>query len=99
VQAHILFSFLAYTLWKTLEMWMARCRLGNGPRPVIEEFDRIKTNDVILPTSASREIRIRCVTTPDESQRILLSRLGLTLPARLGEPKWEDSNTQCSQNF
>lgn len=90
VQAHILFSFLAYAMWKTLEQWMSRCGLGNGPRPVIEEFDRIKTNDVLLPTSAGRAIRIRCVTKPDESQRILLGRLGLTLPARLGEPKWED---------
>ena len=77
VQAHILFSFLAYAMWKTLEQWMARCGMGNGPRPVIEEFDRIKTNDVILPTSTGREIRIRCVTTPDESRRILLGRLGL----------------------
>ncbi len=99
VQAHILFSFLAYAMWKTLEQWMARSGLGNGPRPVIEEFERIKTNDVILPTSAGREIRIRCVTTPDESQRILLGRLGLTLPARLGEPKWENPNSNCSQNF
>lgn len=98
VQAHILFSFLAYAMWKTLEQWMARCGLGNGPRPVIEEFERIKTNDVILPTSAGREIRIRCVTMPDESQRILLGRLGLTLPARLGEPKWEDRISDCSQN-
>jgi transposase len=98
VQAHILFSFLAYAMWKTLEQWMARCGLGNGPRPVIEEFDRIKTNDVILPTSAGRDIRIRCVTKPDESQRILLGRLGLTLPTRLGEPKWENSNGDCSQN-
>jgi len=90
VQAHILFSFLAYAMWKTLEQWMARCGLGHGPRPVIEEFDRIKTNDVILPTSAGREIRIRCVTTSDESQRILLGRLGMKIPARLGEPKWEN---------
>ncbi len=88
VQAHILFSFLAYAMWKTLEQWMARCGLGNGPRPVLEEFDRIKTNDVILPTPAGREIRIRCVTKPDESQRILLGRLGLKIPARLGEPTW-----------
>ena len=78
---------------------MARCGLGNGPRPVIEEFERIKTNDVILPTSAGREIRIRCVTMPDESQRILLGRLGLPLPARLGEPKWADRISDCSQNF
>jgi len=90
VQAHILFSFLAYAMWKTLEQWMARCELGHGPRPVIEEFDRIKTNDVILPTSAGREIRIRCVTTPDESQRILLGRLGMKIPSRLGEPRWEN---------
>jgi transposase len=90
VQAHILFSFLAHALWKTLEQWMARCGLGHGPRPVIEEFDRIKTNDVILPTSAGREIRLCCVTTPDESQRILLARLGMKIPARLGEPRWEN---------
>ncbi len=67
---------------------MSRCGLGNGPRPVIEEFDRIKTNDVILPTSHGREVRIRCVTQADESQRILLDRLGLKIPSRLGEPKW-----------
>ena len=54
---------------------------------------RIKTNDVILPTSAGRHFRIRCVTKGDESQPILLSRLGLTLPARLGEPTWETPNS------
>lgn len=89
VQTHILFSFLAYVLWKTSEQWMSRCGLGNGPRTVIEEFERIKTNDVVLPTSTGREIRIRCVTAPDEAQRILLGRLGLKLPARLGEPTWD----------
>ena len=88
VQAHILFSFLAYAMWKTLEQWMSRSGLGNGPRPVIEEFDRIKTNDVILPTSNGREVRIRCITQTDESQRILLGRLGIKIPTRLGEPKW-----------
>ena len=72
--------------------------LGNGPRPVVEEFDRIKTNYVNLPTSAGRQLRIRCVTKPDESQRIQLGGLGLTLPARLGELKWEDSNGDGSQN-
>jgi len=90
VQAHILFSFLAYVIWKTLEQWMSRSGLGNGPRPVIEELARIKSHDVVLPTSTDREIRIRCVTTPDESQRILLSRLGLKLPSRLGEPRWQE---------
>lgn len=90
VQAHILFSFLAYAMWKTLEHWMTRCGLGHGPRPLIEDVARIKTHDVILPTAEGREIRVRCVTTPDASQRILLGRLGLTLPNRLGEPNWKD---------
>lgn len=97
VQAHILFSFLAYAMWKTLEQWMERSGLGNGPRTVIEEFRRIKSTDVVLPTSTGREVRIRCVTAPDEAQRILLDRLGVKLPARLGEPKWQNENTECSQ--
>jgi len=73
---------------------MSRCGLGNGPRPVIEELARIKTNDVMLPASTNREIQIRCVTNPDASQRILLSRLGLKLPSRLGEPKWQELGGQ-----
>ena len=88
VQAHILFSFLAYAMWKMLESWMSRCGLGNGPRPLIEEFERIKANDVVLPTSNGREVRIRCVTQTDASQRTLLDRLGLKIPTRLGEPRW-----------
>ncbi len=88
MQADILFSFLAYALWKVLEQWVARSGLGNGPRPVIEELARIRTNDVILPMFSGRELRTRCVTRPDESERILLSRLGLELRGRLGEPKW-----------
>lgn len=97
VQTHILFSFLAYAMWKTLEQWMERSGLGNGPRTVIEEFQRIKSTDVVLPTSTGRDVRIRCITTPDEAQRILLDRLGVQLPARLGEPKWHVGDTDCSQ--
>lgn len=92
VQAHILFSFLAYAMWKMLELWMSRCGLGNGPRPLIEEFERIKTNDVVLPTSNGREVRIRCVTQTDESQRVLLDRLGIKIPSRLGEPRWNSES-------
>jgi len=90
VQAHILFSFLAYAMWKTLEQWMARSGLGNGPRTVLEEFARIKATNVILPTSTGRNLKLQCVTTPDQAQRILLGRMGLVLPRRLGEPRWMD---------
>lgn len=88
VKAHILFSFLAYAMWKVLEQWMAHARLGNGPRSVIDALRRIKAQDVILPTSAGRELRIRCVTSPDAAEKAILARLGLKLPVRLGVPRW-----------
>jgi transposase len=88
VEAHILVCFLAYVLWKTLAQWMRRSRLGDAPRTLLEELAKIKSGDVLLPTVArddrsSRRLRLRCVTEPDEAQRILLHRLGVTLPRRL----------------
>jgi transposase len=88
VQAHVLFSYLAYAMWKTLELWMARSDLGNSPRMLLEELARIKSQDVILPTSAGRDVRVRCVRKPDDSQELLLDRLGLQLPLRVSEPRW-----------
>lgn len=88
VQGHILFSFLAYALWKTLQIWMERSGLGRGVRTVIEEFARLKANDVILKTSVGREIKLCCITQPDPAQRALLDRMGLTIPERLGRPLW-----------
>jgi transposase len=89
VQAHILFSFLAYAMWKTLEQWMVRSGLGNAPRQVIEEIARIKVVDVFLPTSTGQQLRLQCITRPDQAQQILLQRLGLQVPRRLGRPRWE----------
>jgi transposase len=88
VQGHILFSFLAYALWKTLQIWMERSGLGRGVRTVIEEFARLKANDVILKTSAGREIKLCCITQPDPAQRALLDRMGLMIPERLARPLW-----------
>jgi transposase len=88
VQAHILVCFLAYCLWKTLAQWMRVSGLGDAPRRLVEEFARIKSGDVVLPTrnrdgSAGKTLRVRCVTTPDAAQKVLLNRLGLTIPQRL----------------
>lgn len=87
VKAHILVCFLAFCLWKTLAQWMRRAGLGDAPRTLIEEFAKIKSGDVVLPAQLCdgrvRTIRLRCVTTPDGAQRVLLHRLGLTLPQRL----------------
>ena len=54
----------------------------------MEEFAKVKSGDVVLPTVSrdgrpSKTVRVRCVTSPDAAQKVLLHRLGLTLPQRL----------------
>ena len=87
VLAHILVCFLAYVLWKALAQWMRGAGLGDAPRTLLEEFAKIKSGDVVLPArwadGTERIVHLRCVTTPDEAQKVLLNRLGLTLPLRL----------------
>jgi transposase len=88
VKAHILVCFLAYVLWKSLSQWMRRAGLGDAPRTLLEEFAKIKSGDVVLPTRTSdgrkaKTVRLRCVTAPDQAQKVLLHRLGLNLPQRL----------------
>jgi hypothetical protein len=88
VFAHILVCFLAYVLWKALAQLMRRAGLGDAPRTLLEALVQIKSGDVVLPTRSmpgqrARTVCLRCVTTPDEAQKVLLNRLGLTLPRRL----------------
>jgi transposase len=83
VQAHILVCFLAFVLWKSLEMWQQRAGLGNSPRTVLEELARIQSHDVVLPTATHGQIRLRCVTHPDAAQAALLDCLGINLPKRM----------------
>ena len=85
VRSHILVCFLAYVLWKTLEQWQSKAGLGNSPRTLLEEFERIRSTDVVLPLAQEpgRALRLRCVVRPDKAQAILLQRLGLRLPERI----------------
>jgi len=102
VHAHVLVAFIAYAMWKTLQKWIQNCRLGRGVRPLVEELARIKCCHVVLPTSSGRELQLRCVTKPDESQRILLKRMGIEIPSRLGQPRWREvvkTESPCSQDF
>src|SRR5499427_2739532 len=89
VQAHILVCFLAFVLWKSLEMWQERAGLGNSPRTIIEELARIHSHDVVLPTTTHGQIRLRCVAQPDTDQSALLDRLGIVLPKRMRLPEQE----------
>ena len=64
-------------------------------RTLLLELAKIKSGDVVLPVrrppspkgdqapASQRVVRLRCVTAPDEAQKVLLHRLGLTLPQRL----------------
>ena len=83
VQAHILVCFLAFVLWKSLEMWQQRAGLGNSPRTILEELSRVQSHDVVLPTITHGQIRLRCVAQPDPAQSALLDRLGIILPKRM----------------
>lgn len=88
VQAHILVCFLAYVLWKALAQWMKAAGLGDAPRTLLGELAKIKSGDVVLPTATAdgrpgKTVRVRCVTTPDKAQKVLLNRLGLRLPQHL----------------
>ena len=83
VQAHILVCFLAFVLWKTLEMWQQRAGLGNAPRTILEELARIQSHDVVLPTATHGHIRLRCIAQPDAAQAALFDRLGVVLPKRM----------------
>ena len=89
VQAHILVCFLAFVLWKSLEMWQQRAGLGNSPRTILEELARIQSHDVVLPTTTHGQIRLRCVTQPDAAQAALLDRLGIVLPKRMRLAEYE----------
>ena len=99
VLGHILVCFLAYVQWKTLAAWMERSGLGSAPRTLVEEFARIKSGDVVLPTVQAdgrpdKTLRIRCVVRPDDYQRVFLSRLGLNLPERL---RWMEEDPPPQQ--
>ncbi len=83
VLAHILVCFLAFVLWKSLEMWQQRSSLGNSPRTVLDELARIQSHDVVLPTTTHGDIRLRCIAQPDDAQALLLDRLGIVLPKRM----------------
>jgi len=91
VEAHILVCFLAFVLWKSLEMWQQRAGLGNSPRTILEELARIQSHDLVLPTTTHGQIRLRCVTQPDAAQSALLDRLGLILPKRMRLAEHETS--------
>jgi len=83
VAAHIFVCFINLVLWKCLAQLCKKNGLGNEPRKIMDEIKRIKLSDVILPTREGIDIRLACVSQPDNHLKVLLHELGLKLPARL----------------
>ena len=82
VAAHILVCFLSLVLWRTLQQWMAASGLGTAPRKLLEEMREVRSLDVVLPTLAGPELRLRAVSRSEPHLAILLERLHLPLPSR-----------------
>ena len=83
VKAHILVCFLAYVLFKTLDMKCRNAGLGDSARKILDEFAAIQMVDVVIPTKAGPIIRKRCVSSPEPHLNVLLHKLGLTLPTSI----------------
>lgn len=101
VDAHIFVCFLAFAMWKVLESWQSRSGLGNSPRMILEEFSRIQSHDVVLPTDRGIDLRLRCIAQPDAAQAAIFDRLGLVLPKRMKMPegnKQDDRGTAVTHN-
>jgi transposase len=104
VKAHVMVAFLGYALWVTLKHLLKR-RPVMAPKPSASGVDNVQpmspmraiallstlqSADIVLPTTAGREIRLRRITEPTAEQKSLLRQLGVSLPEHL------QFNRECS---
>lgn len=87
VEAHIFICFLSLVLQRTLEVGLVAKGLGRSTRKVVEELQGLKSMDVIFPTTAGDEIKLRIISNPDPSLKILLDHLKFRPPKRLCLPQ------------
>jgi transposase len=97
VKAHVMVAFLGYALWVTLKHLLKR-QPATVPKPsasgvenaqpmtpmkAIALLSTLQSADIVLPTTDGREIRLRRVTEPTAEQKLMLRRLGISLPEHL----------------
>lgn len=80
IDAHILISFLAYSLHATLKARLRLSANGLSPRAVLEKFATVQMLDVHIPTTDEREIVLTRYTQPEKELQLLLHALKLELP-------------------
>jgi hypothetical protein len=64
-------------------VWVVRFCPPTSSSPRSRPPPAIQKDEVVLPTAAHGEIRLRCVTQPDAAQAVLLERLDIVLPKRM----------------
>ena len=83
IKAHVFVCFISFVLWKTFGLMCKSAGLGDEPRRVFNQIAKICMVDVVLTTTAGKELKIRTVPRPEKPLQIILHRLGLVLPERL----------------
>ena len=80
IEAHIFVAFIAYCLQVTLKFRLKALAPGLTPRAALETLAPMQMVDVRVPTTDGRVLILPRYTQPDADQKLLLSRLKLTLP-------------------
>ena|SRR5215469_17046069 len=96
LQAHILVCFLAFVLWKCLEM--GRAAPASETRRARFSKNSYAFNPMTSCCQPQQTPRFACVASPNPTpaQAALLDRLGVVLPKRMRLPEQELSSLACS---
>lgn len=80
IEAHIFVSFLAYCVHVSFKHQLKMHAPGLTVRQALEKFAGIQLLDVHFPTTDGRELIFTRHTEPENDQKLLLTKLGWTLP-------------------
>jgi len=80
VEAHIFVCFQAYCLWVTLQHRLQPLAPGLTPRQALDQLGKVQMLDVEIPTTDGRILQLTRYTQPDKTVKLLLQRLGKSLP-------------------
>ena len=82
IEAHIFVSYVAYCLQATLKNLTRSKPGGLTPRQIFDKMKNIYMVDVKIPTTDGREIMMQRYGEPKDDVALVLSQLGLRLPAQ-----------------
>ena len=92
-KAHVMVAFLGYALWVTLKHLLKGSGSKLSPMQALALASTLHSADIVLPTTAGRQIRLRRITTPTPEQQALFQQLHIHIPDRL------NLDQECSADF